>query len=279
MEDLCHLQYLQRAQHQSCIWPHCCICWCVDLPETFLCDWRCNSDLRVHLASHLFPYQDSPFIVSQGPGCFSKLPKSFELGSKSTTSLFQRKCQRLNIRLNIILQIWASKQKSRCGGGEREPGKHQVQLQLLQHRRGCGQRGGGEYNLHCLPHHHQHHPHLPLHLCQLQSLSCRWRKPSCQGGAAACWPRAVLGRPPCSGELSGFRGKDSLPGGQPVLRNSFSPPCCFRWKERFCILTRDYLHCFKKGSTQLTECGPFLFKVGKVWRTSDTISELIVVQK
>ena len=34
-----------------------------------------------------------------------------------------------------------------------------------------------------------------------------------------------------------------------------------RWKERFCILTRDYLHCFKKGSTQLTECGPFLFKV------------------
>ena len=53
MEDLCHLQYLQRAQHQSCIWPQCCICWCVDLPERFLCDWRCNSDLRVHLASHL----------------------------------------------------------------------------------------------------------------------------------------------------------------------------------------------------------------------------------
>ena len=34
----------------------------------------------------LFPYQDSPFIVSQGLGCFSKLPKSLELGSKSTTS-------------------------------------------------------------------------------------------------------------------------------------------------------------------------------------------------
>jgi hypothetical protein len=36
-----------------------------------------------------------------------------------------------------------------------------------------------------------------------------------------------------------------------------------RWKERFCILTRDYLQCFKKGSTQLTEMGPFLFKVSR----------------
>ena len=34
-----------------------------------------------------------------------------------------------------------------------------------------------------------------------------------------------------------------------------------RWKERFCILTKDYLQCFRKGSTKLTEMGAFLFKV------------------
>ena len=34
-----------------------------------------------------------------------------------------------------------------------------------------------------------------------------------------------------------------------------------RWKERFFILSRDYLQCFKKGTTRITEMGVFMFKV------------------
>ncbi len=34
-----------------------------------------------------------------------------------------------------------------------------------------------------------------------------------------------------------------------------------RWKERYFILTKDYFHCFKKGSSRLTEMGGFIFKV------------------
>ena len=35
-----------------------------------------------------------------------------------------------------------------------------------------------------------------------------------------------------------------------------------RWHERYCILTRNYLHCFKKATeTSLTQMGNFLFKV------------------
>ena len=34
-----------------------------------------------------------------------------------------------------------------------------------------------------------------------------------------------------------------------------------RWKERFIVITEDFLQCFKKGSAQLSEMGPFLFKV------------------
>ena len=34
-----------------------------------------------------------------------------------------------------------------------------------------------------------------------------------------------------------------------------------RWKERFFILTKEYFHCFKKGSSRLTEMGGFIFKV------------------
>ena len=37
----------------------------------------------------------------------------------------------------------------------------------------------------------------------------------------------------------------------------------YRWKERFFILTKDYLQCFKRGTTQGTEMGTFLFKVLK----------------
>ena len=34
-----------------------------------------------------------------------------------------------------------------------------------------------------------------------------------------------------------------------------------RWKERFFILTKDYLQCFKRGTSRITEMGPFMFKV------------------
>ena len=34
-----------------------------------------------------------------------------------------------------------------------------------------------------------------------------------------------------------------------------------RWKERYVIVTTDYLQCFKKASSRITEMGPFLFKV------------------
>jgi hypothetical protein len=38
-----------------------------------------------------------------------------------------------------------------------------------------------------------------------------------------------------------------------------------RWKERYFILTRDYLHCFKRasgsGSGKISEMGQFIFKV------------------
>ena len=33
-----------------------------------------------------------------------------------------------------------------------------------------------------------------------------------------------------------------------------------RWKERFFILTPDYLQCFKKGTSRITEMGGFIFK-------------------
>ena len=34
-----------------------------------------------------------------------------------------------------------------------------------------------------------------------------------------------------------------------------------RWKERFFILTSDYLQCFKKGTSRITEMGGFIFKI------------------
>jgi len=40
-----------------------------------------------------------------------------------------------------------------------------------------------------------------------------------------------------------------------------------RWKERYFILTRDYLHCFKRasgsGSGKISEMGQFIFKVNR----------------
>ncbi len=34
-----------------------------------------------------------------------------------------------------------------------------------------------------------------------------------------------------------------------------------RWKERFFILTNDYLQCFKRGTSRITEMGGFIFKL------------------
>jgi len=34
-----------------------------------------------------------------------------------------------------------------------------------------------------------------------------------------------------------------------------------QWKERYFILTQDYLQCFKKGSSRITEMGEFIFKI------------------
>ena len=42
-----------------------------------------------------------------------------------------------------------------------------------------------------------------------------------------------------------------------------------RWKERYFVLTKEYFHCFKKGSTRLTEMGGFIFKV----RRDDRLAE------
>ena len=32
-----------------------------------------------------------------------------------------------------------------------------------------------------------------------------------------------------------------------------------RWKDRFFVLTNDYLQCFKKGSSRITEMGGFIY--------------------
>lgn len=35
-----------------------------------------------------------------------------------------------------------------------------------------------------------------------------------------------------------------------------------RWKERYFVLTQDYLQCFKRGTSKMSEMGEFIFKVG-----------------
>ena len=37
-----------------------------------------------------------------------------------------------------------------------------------------------------------------------------------------------------------------------------------RWKERFFVLTPDYLNCFKRGTSRMSEMGEFLFKVSAI---------------
>ncbi|KAJ8984062.1 hypothetical protein NQ317_006560 [Molorchus minor] len=58
-----------------------------------------------------------------------------------------------------------------------------------------------------------------------------------------------------------------------------------RWKERYFILTRDYLHCFRRasGSDRISEMGQFLFKVKLIdverveWENKKTYSTVALV--
>jgi len=34
-----------------------------------------------------------------------------------------------------------------------------------------------------------------------------------------------------------------------------------RWKERFFVLTADYLQCFRRSASRITEMGAFIFKI------------------
>ena len=34
-----------------------------------------------------------------------------------------------------------------------------------------------------------------------------------------------------------------------------------RWKERFIVITEEYIQCFKKGLAQLSQMGDFMFQV------------------
>ena len=38
-----------------------------------------------------------------------------------------------------------------------------------------------------------------------------------------------------------------------------------RWKERYFILTKDLLQCFKKETSKITEMGGFIFKVIQIF--------------
>ena len=35
----------------------------------------------------------------------------------------------------------------------------------------------------------------------------------------------------------------------------------FRWKERYIVITRDYLQCYKRVATEASQMGPFLNQV------------------
>ncbi|KAF5290784.1 hypothetical protein FQA39_LY14627 [Lamprigera yunnana] len=58
-----------------------------------------------------------------------------------------------------------------------------------------------------------------------------------------------------------------------------------RWKERYFILTRDYLHCFRRasGSDRISEMGQFLFKIKLVdvdrveWENKKTYSTVVLI--
>jgi hypothetical protein len=42
-----------------------------------------------------------------------------------------------------------------------------------------------------------------------------------------------------------------------------------RWKERVVVITKDYLQCFKKGSTQLSNVGRCIFKVDNSFQVNN----------
>lgn len=58
-----------------------------------------------------------------------------------------------------------------------------------------------------------------------------------------------------------------------------------RWKERYFILTRDYLHCFRRasGADRISEMGQFLFKIKLVdvdrveWENKKTYSTVALM--
>ena len=46
-----------------------------------------------------------------------------------------------------------------------------------------------------------------------------------------------------------------------------------RWKERFFVLTKDYLQCFKKGTSRITEMGGFIYGI----RLSEVRLSILVI--
>ena len=61
--------------------------------------------------------------------------------------------------------------------------------------------------------------------------------------------------------------KETSPAGDKIVKKGLmwvqQDKLFSRWKERFIILTPDYLQFFKKGSSKISEMGNFLFKVRK----------------
>jgi len=53
-----------------------------------------------------------------------------------------------------------------------------------------------------------------------------------------------------------------------------------RWKERFFILTTDYLTCFKKGSKKvgMSEMGSFVYKVPRHHLFSTVVTDQLVLR-
>lgn len=80
-------------------------------------------------------------------------------------------------------------------------------------------------------------------------------------------------------------GKDSTPAIKRGLLWQQRDKLFSRWKERYFILTRDYLHCFRRasGADRISEMGQFLFKVKLVdvdrveWENKRTYSAVALV--
>lgn len=80
-------------------------------------------------------------------------------------------------------------------------------------------------------------------------------------------------------------GKDSLSAIKRGLLWQQRDKLFSRWKERYFILTRDYLHCFRRasGADRISEMGQFLFKIKLVdldrveWENKKTYSTVALV--